>query len=410
MGFLKDLVGAAAPIVGGIFGGPAGAAIGGLVGGAVSGGGSSGASQSGTQTTTQQQQLDPRIQQMLFGSGGNNGLLNQFQGYLNQPQTPGSKFIGDLSSNFLSGPVADDVNAVRNAGFDLIKGNQAPAIGAAQSQAAQVNAPSQNALNLSPAYQNLIYGNAAENPYLKQSLQAGVDQSTQAFNTQLGNLTDTLQRNILPSIRGGAIASGQYGGSRQGIAEGLAMSDLTKQATNAAQAFGLGNTAATTGAYANAFNQGQDRSLSALQGLSGQQYNTAITNANLQQQAALENARLRQQADLSNAGFGMQNYAQNNAAKIAGAGLLSGNLDQMYGYNQNAQNADLQRAQGVAGLLSPFIGVNQSSTSSSPLYQNKTSNALGTAAAGLGLYNTLTGDNAIGNSLFKAFGGLGGSL
>jgi hypothetical protein len=40
---------------------------------------------------------------------------------------------------------------------------------------------------------------------------------------------DALTRVGLPGVQGGAVASGQYGGSRQGLAEGLALSDATRQ-------------------------------------------------------------------------------------------------------------------------------------------------------------------------------------
>lgn len=50
----------------------------------------------------------------------------------------------------------------------------------------------------------------------------------------LEQASTNLQRNILPSIGREAQASGQYGGSRQAIAEGLAMSDANKQALQTA--------------------------------------------------------------------------------------------------------------------------------------------------------------------------------
>ncbi len=39
---------------------------------------------------------------------------------------------------------------------------------------------------------------------------------------------NNLQRNILPGIRTGSVAAGSYGGSRQGIAEGLAASETAR--------------------------------------------------------------------------------------------------------------------------------------------------------------------------------------
>jgi hypothetical protein len=409
MGFFSSLLGAAAPIVGGIVGGPAGAAIGGALGGALSSATapkSTSTNTSGNSSSTSQQQIDPRIASILFGGNGQPGFLNQAQGFLNQPQSQGSQFIGDLSSNYLNGGAGDDINAIRNAGYNLLKGNQAPTIGAAVANAAQINAPSQNALNLNPAYQNFIYGNAAENPYLTKSLQSGINQSNQAFQTQLGDITNNLQRSILPGIRGNAIASGQFGSSRQGIAEGLALSDLNRQATNAAQQLGLANISATTGAQANAFNQGQDRSLNALNTLSGQQYNTALTQAQLNQQAELANAAARQAADNTNVNAGLATQAQNNAALLGGSGLLSGNLAQLYGYNQNANNAGINRAQQVGSLISPFIGVNstvnqtgtQTGSNTTPLYQNTAGNILGGALTGVGLANQFGGLAGFGGS------------
>jgi hypothetical protein len=384
------------------------------------------------QTSTQQQQLDPRIENILFGTGNDNkGILGSFGNLLGQPQTLGSGVAGNLSSNYLAGALPDDVTAIRNASLGLLNPKNAPnfntpafnnpnMIGTPTANAAQVKAPGQNNIDLTQAFQNTIYGNPAENKYLTDALQSGINQSNQAFSTQLGNITDNLQRSILPGIRGNAIASGQYGGSRQGIAEGLALSDLNKQATNAAQQLGLANISATTGAQANAFESGQNRALNALQGLSGSQYGVASQNANLEQAANLANmqaniqtqmanqasgnqaALANQQAALDtnrlNAGNILSTNAQNNASTAAGIGSLQGLGQQMYNYNQAGQNADLQRAQGVANLFSPFIGANSSSSSSQPLYQNTAANVLGGASAGLGLYNQFKG----------LFGGSGG--
>lgn len=57
-----------------------------------------------------------------------------------------------------------------------------------------------------------------QNPYLTQ------------MGTVLTNrVNDNLQRNILPSIRGGAIAAGGLGGSRQGVIEANALNDANRQ-------------------------------------------------------------------------------------------------------------------------------------------------------------------------------------
>jgi hypothetical protein len=426
MGFLDSLLGSS---------GSGGSGLGGIaagIGGALLG--AAGNKSGSNQTQTTQQQLDPRVANILFGQNGNSGLLSQFQGLMNQPQTLGSGVAGNLSSNYLAGALPDDVTAIRNASLGLMDKKNAPNfnnpdfnnpmfIGTPTVQAAQVRAPSQNNLDLAAAYQNTIYGNPAQNKYLTDALQSGINQSNQAFQTQLGDITTNLQRNIMPSIRSNSVLSGQYGGSRQGIAEGLAMSDASKQATNAAQQIGLANIAATTGAQANAFESGQNRALSAMQGLGGQQYGVASQNANLEQQAALANMEANIRTQMANQASGNQaalanqaarldtnrlnagnilaTNAQNTAATLGGIGSLQGLGQQMYGYNQAGQNADLTRAQGVSGLLAPFLGANSSTQSTQPLYQNTAANVLGGASAGLGLFNQFKG-------MFGGSGGAGG--
>lgn len=60
-----------------------------------------------------------------------------------------------------------------------------------------------------------------------------------------GQVTDWLTRDALPSIGSGAVAAGQYGGSRQGIAEGLAVGE-------GARALADANAQTALGAYGDA--------------------------------------------------------------------------------------------------------------------------------------------------------------
>lgn len=71
--------------------------------------------------------------------------------------------------------------------------------------------------------QNLGMGaQPASNPYLSQ-----MDESIKS------EVNDNLNRNILPGIRSGAVAAGQYGGSRQGVVEANALNDASKATANA---------------------------------------------------------------------------------------------------------------------------------------------------------------------------------
>lgn len=63
---------------------------------------------------------------------------------------------------------------------------------------------------------------AANNPYVQNMMQSN------AFN-----LNRNLSENLLPAIQSGAVASGQMGGSRQGVAQGLAMRGTQDALANA---------------------------------------------------------------------------------------------------------------------------------------------------------------------------------
>lgn len=370
-------------------------------------------------TQTQTAALDPRISNAIFGGEGNSGILGQALSQIGAGQTPGQTAFGQGMDQYLGGWGTNNFMRSQQMAQNLQEvQRQAPMAGwsgdAGAVQGVKVDAPGQNNLDLAGDYRRMISGDSAANPYLTKSLQSGIDQSNQAFRTNLGDITDTLQRQILPGIRGGAIASGQYGGSRQGIAEGLALSDFSKRAASAAEQLGLANIAATTGAQAGEYSRGQDRSLNALNTLSGQQYGVAAQNAQLAQQAALANqaaaaanADRNLRRDTANQGAVLQTNQQNDARNIAGVGLSSGLLGQAANYVTQGNNADLNRLGQVSGILNPYLNVGATSTTTTtgsgtgqpqPVYQNTGANVLGGAAAGLGLFNQFK----------NAFGGQGG--
>lgn len=397
MGLLSSIASIAAPIVGTVFGGPVGGAIGGAVGGLL-GGSKGGATQSGTATTTNQQKLDPRIDGMLFGSNGQGGLLSQYQSYLNQPQSQPLQQYGQAAGDYLNNYGGADMGAIRGAATGLMHGNSAPQAAATPlATGNMVQAPSQNNVDLSSAYDHMINGNAGANPYLTNSLQSAVNMTNASFQKNQTDLTNNLTRNILPSLRSNSVLAGQYGGSRQGIAEGNALSDFTNQLTNSNLQLGLANSANTTGQQANAFNQGQDRALSAMQGLGAQQYATAFQNANTKNQAEFMNVGNAQQSNLANQQAQLQTNAQNNGAALGGAGLLGGLSGSAYGTATNNQNYGINRASQVNGLIAPFLGATGTSTTSQPLYQNTSGNVLGGAMLGgqlSGLLGSLSGGSS----------------
>jgi len=401
---------------------------------------------------TTQQQMDPRISEMLLGNGdaGSSGLLQQWAGSGN-PMTGGQNTFGQTSNDYLSNYSGADTEQSRNAIYNAMRGNTAPQSGGTQSGMTQsgagpqvgafgqgqtdyvtgesVNAPAQNNINLTSTFGSLLGG--GNNTALMQSLQAGNALTSAQQQQNQSDMTQNLQRNVLPGIRSGAIASGQYGGSRQGIAEGNAISDFTKQLNNSNTQIGLANSANTASQLANSYETGQNRSLAAAQGLSGQQYGVASQNSSQAQQANLSNqnasnsaqqlyAQNAQAASLANAQLGQSNNQfnanlgqannqfnanlgqnnnqfnagqqqqtnnQNTSSALAGSGMLSSLLQQQSGNAANYNNYGMNQAQQLSGILAPYASANGSSTTTAPSYSNTAGGLLGGAAAGLGLYN-----------------------
>lgn len=435
--------------------------IGGLLGG-------KGSSQSGTQTQTQQQTLDPRMQEILYGKDGQGGLLSQIMTQANAPQSEGLKQFGTGLDELLGQTGVSDTNAIRNAALGLLGGNQsAPTMTAAemtpasvsiqalqnlpqkiaqmtpaQMEAARINAPEQNTLGLSKGYQDLIYSDAGANPFLTGSIQKGLNQAQNAYGNLVEDQSQAVQ-DALASIRGGAIASGQYGGSRQGLAESRAIAEMSKNLARAGSQIGQNAQDAAVAAQAGAYDADRNRMLSALGNLSGQQYQVAsqdtaaenaargmnanfqqqanqfntnwlnqaglgqtdamrqalFRNADYQQQAAGQNAGFKQQANQQTGNWDLQNRAQNMQGISTGAGLLGNTLGNTF---QGAQAQDMYGLNklGMANsMIAPYTTAGSTNTSSTPLYQNKGANFLGGALMG----------NQIGGALGGLFGGSGSS-
>lgn len=214
-----------------------------------------------------------------------------------------------------------------------------------------------------------------ESPYLAQQASGIRDEANQ-------NLT----RNILPSIGSQAIATGGFGGSRQGVVEANALNDVNRVSTNA-----ISNLYAQD--YQNSMNRqlqqyatdmnayltgrGQDQSYALGQGnLSLNAQNSQFNNM-----LGLGNLGLNYQNTMQNFGLANRNSDQNFALGLGNLGLGKQNSDNsfMLGLGnlglgaQNANNSfytaqrgqDLQAAglganlysQGNQGLLSQGQGL-----------------------------------------------------
>lgn len=175
-----------------------------------------------------------------------------------------------------------------------------------------------------------------ENPYLPQQAEA----ITQQANNNLFN-------HQLPQINSGAIAAGGFGGSRQGIAQGLAIGQ-----TNQGLASALGNMSA------NAWESDQNRGLQR-EGMNNQ-YNLGLGQLGLNGQVADQNFYTQQR------GQDLSAYSLGSSLANAGNLGLSNQGQQLYQNGQAQQQAPFNVMQQYGQMLSPFTGLNQSQSQSTP--------------------------------------------
>ena len=140
---------------------------------------------------------------------------------------------------------------------------------------------------------NAVSGQGTMNPYLEQLVQGQANTATRAFND-----------NVLPALRQDSQAAGQPGGTRAGIAEGIAGSRLGEDITNI-----------TGQLYSNAFDRAQDTQNSAAGLVAGAQDSGAANQ--------LQGSQLSTNYDVQKGQLG------NQAATISnqfGQGANQGNL------------------------------------------------------------------------------------
>ena len=197
------------------------------------------------------------------------------------------------------------------------------------------------------------------NPYLQSAITAALRPMTQQYVDPGG---------VLSSIRTNATDSGQFGGVRQGVAEGIAAGRYTQNASDMA-----GKMASA------AYDKGQDT--------------FARTLALAPQTMSLNNMPV---STLSGVGAQMEGLGQEEAAYLANQNM----------WNLNAPWAPLQNYANIV-----YGGANPSTTSTSSgeaVKKNRATGALGGAASGamMGSYFGPWG-TAIGGAAGALLGGLG---
>ncbi|MEN9384617.1 MAG: hypothetical protein RL323_1760 [Pseudomonadota bacterium] len=280
----------------------------------------------------------------------------------------------------------------------------------AQAVAPQAPAPVAQGNPYAPTPMNFGMGN----PYLQ-------DQANELARVSNQNL----QTGILPSINSGAMAAGGYGGSRQGIAQGLAIQGQ-QNSLNGAMANLYGNAYASDRSLQNQFNiagmqdataqrgQTMNFDLGKLQNTTtqrGQDLNYTLGNrqvdttqrgqdlnfdlGKLQNTTAMRGQDLNYGATTRGQDFNLaSNLMQNQTA----------NRGQDLNYNLGMTNAG-NTAQGQ--LMNFYTGNRQLDQSGMQLGMNMFNNAnQGTLAQGQGIYNTGTTAQNAAWSPYTQFGGI----
>lgn len=285
-----------------------------------------------------------------------------------------SLFPGRVEGSRIMTGIANDIG---RGGFDAIMNQAAPVY--AQDVNMQRARAAQGSVDPTEALQMALSGKV-NTQYLDP-----------LANTITTNITRNTRENVLPSVRSEFLGAGQYGGSRQGVAEGLAISRLQQDlATGIAPM------------YAGAFENAQNRSASTATELNRQAAEIAIANANRELAAGQFNSNLT-----------LQGNQQNLAAQQANVNNRLRASD-LYGQALNFQDLGFSQYQDVLGLpnaynqqslanyasiIQPGAGLGGTTTQRA----NQGRNPIASAAGGAMLGASIPGAGAVG-------AGIGGIL
>ncbi len=339
-----------------------------------------GQSGSQTQTTTSTTAPWAPFQPYLVGGQGTTGIWPQANGIYNAFANPSDQWndannrLINTNTWYSNDPIFAQSNnnaeSMVNGGYNA---NITPVT--AQNVSPAAARASQGALDPTNALGGFLNG-TAQNPYV-------------AANA--GAVTDLATRNALesvfPNIASGSEAAGQYGGTRQGIAEGLALSHLNQDLAPS-----------LTGMYSNASENALNRQLSTASGLNDQAVNIATGNANRNLQTDFQNnaqAMQNSQLNVANAGAGLNLFGQTG-------GMLNNFIGGTMSATQNPANYAWGQLGNYANMIYPGMNAGQESTSTqtSPVFSNPFGSVLGGVMGLGGTIGSLATPGAGGVSAF----------
>lgn len=188
-------------------------------------------------------------------------------------------------------------------------------IGQAQGGWGQMLNPFGEGSPLAQAQQGALgLANSQGNPYAQQLMDMTRQQATDAF-----------QQGVMPSINQGAVGAGGFGGSRQGVAQGMAANDFMKNLNN---------------------------------------QQTALASDLYGQNIGAQSAGINALTGIAQTGLGSIGNAVSGAGQALGLGGMPGQMQ--LGLGQQQQQLPWQHLQNYQGVVSPFSGLQAVSSSSGP--------------------------------------------
>jgi len=148
---------------------------------------------------------------MSAGGGKSESQQTSVSAGGSQSQSLSGGFSGGQSQSFVDQQQQPFLQDLRSQGQAFTAQQQAPG-----------SATQQNIGAANQAFQNFL--TPQQNPFLQGQIQQGQQQIAENFT-----------ENLLPQIGGAAAAVGQRGGGRQGVAEGVALRDASRQSSDFAQ-------------------------------------------------------------------------------------------------------------------------------------------------------------------------------
>jgi hypothetical protein len=203
-----------------------------------------------------------------------------------------------------------------------------------------------------------ILGGQIDTRGLDRLQEAAGNRAMIGYQDMIDDAARGFNQRIAPSIRSNALAAGQYGGSRQGIAEGVAAAESERQLQRNARDLTTANMDIGAQLYGDAYNTARQQQYGAATGLNTQAMQNAQFGKNFGLSANAQNA------GMAATGMGLQDQAMQNYLTAMNSGY--GALDRTRMEQQQAQAFPWQQLGQYAGIIqrAPVESTSTSSSSS----------------------------------------------